>query len=182
MNAMHWWHFYISRKFYSRFLPILYRKTSKPNKQNQPRIKIHEPIENPINEDEFCSCICAVRCIRAANSCDYRTAKLWKHNYRTNCGVLTFIVPIWADLQADGQIGNVQMGRSTGQTTILAGSSARFAGFVARPANATLIGKTPRWAATDTGAIWKCGSGKEKSYIWLMVAENCCMQCSNMLD
>lgn len=73
--------------------------------------------------------------------------------WHTRAVVVIFIVPIWANLQADGQIGNVQMGRGTGQTTILAGSSARFAGFVARPTNATLIGETSRWAATDTGII-----------------------------
>lgn len=73
--------------------------------------------------------------------------------WHTRTVVVIFIVSIRADLQAHGQIGNVQMGRGAGQTTILAGSGARFAGLVARPANATLVGEASRRTPAYTGII-----------------------------
>lgn len=45
------------------------------------------------------------------------------------------------------------MGRGAGQTTILAGSGARFAGLVARPANTALVGEASRGAPAHTGTV-----------------------------
>lgn len=73
--------------------------------------------------------------------------------WHTRTVVVILVVAIRADLQADGQIGNVEMGRGARQTTILSGSGARFAGLMARPANAALIGEAPRGTPTHTGII-----------------------------
>lgn len=53
--------------------------------------------------------------------------------------IIIFIVTIRADLQANGQIDDVQMGRSASQTTVLSGAGTCLARLMARPANTTLI-------------------------------------------
>lgn len=55
-------------------------------------------------------------------------------------------------MQAHGQVGDVEVSRSTGQTTILARTRAGLAGFVARPAHSALVREASRWTATDAGA------------------------------
>lgn len=73
--------------------------------------------------------------------------------WHTRTVVVILIVSVRADLQAYGQIGNIEMSRGAGQTTILSGSGARFAGLVARPANTALVGEASRGAPTHTGII-----------------------------
>ena len=67
-------------------------------------------------------------------------------------GSLTFIVAFRTLLQTNRQIGNSQVGRSTREAGVLAGTGASFTGFMARPANAALIWETPWRASTYTSA------------------------------
>jgi len=56
-------------------------------------------------------------------------------------------------LKADGEIDDVQVGRGTGKAAVGSSPSARFAGVVAGPADAHLVGERARRAATNASAV-----------------------------
>lgn len=66
--------------------------------------------------------------------------------------IITFKVSVGTLLQANGQVGDSQVGRGARQTTVLSGSGASLARLVARPANAAFIRETSGWTAADASA------------------------------
>lgn len=67
--------------------------------------------------------------------------------------IITFKISVRAELQADGEIDDVQVGRSTCEAAVGSGTGARFAGVVTGPADSNLVGKGTRWAATYTSTV-----------------------------
>lgn len=67
--------------------------------------------------------------------------------------ILTFVVSIGTHLHANGQIDNMQMGRCASETRILASTSARFARFMACPADTFLIWETAWRTSAHTCAV-----------------------------
>lgn len=61
--------------------------------------------------------------------------------------ILTLYVALGTLAQADGQVGDAQVGGRAGQAGVLAGSGAGLAGLVARPAGAVLAGEAARRTA-----------------------------------
>lgn len=66
--------------------------------------------------------------------------------------LLTLVVSVRADLQANGQIDDVQVGGRAGEARVLPGPGAGHARLVAGPADAALVREAPRRAAADASA------------------------------
>lgn len=73
--------------------------------------------------------------------------------WNTRSIIIIFIVTIRADLQAYGQIDDVQMSGSASQTAILSSTGTRFAGLVTRPANTALIREAPWGTSAHTSIV-----------------------------
>lgn len=84
-----------------------------------------------------------------------------QHQIYASICVLTLVVALRADLHADGQVDDVQMGRCARQAAVLAGARARLAGLVALPADAALVGEAARRTAAHAGAAAIGGPERE---------------------
>lgn len=63
----------------------------------------------------------------------------------TRCNsALTLVISVGTDLEADGQVGDVQMGGGACQATVLAGAGTRLTGLVAGPTDAALVREAAR--------------------------------------
>lgn len=73
---------------------------------------------------------------------------------RHTCSIIViFVVSLWANLQTDGQIGNVQMGRGARQTAVLAGAGTRFTRLMTGPADTSLVREASWWTPTYAGIV-----------------------------